>query len=420
MFLKALPLVFVLAGVVLYTVLAGADFGAGIWRLLAGRGERGERIRDHAHHSMGPVWEANHVWLIFVLTVAWTAYPTFVGSVASTLAAPLFIAGLGIIMRGAGYALRSTAGTGRELRIVDGLFAVASLVTPFALGAVAGAIAAERVPVGNAAGHPFSSWIAAVPVLIAVLAVAFSAYLAAVYLAADARRHGDSELEEAFRARALAAAVVAGALAVAGLVVVHADAHSLYAGLTHGAALAVLIVSLLAGVAAIGLVATRRFEPARYVAALAVAAVIAGWAFARYPVLLPGLTVGHAAAPHDTLVAVVVAVLAGGAILFPSLGLLFALLLRGRLGEHGAGSAPAGTDSGGGSWRPRPAPLQARAAVALLIAGVGFLNAADAAWAHVIGVFCLFGFVVTGFAAIVPGALAADSDEPGSTAAGPG
>jgi cytochrome d ubiquinol oxidase subunit II len=418
MFLKSLPLVFVLAGLVLYTVLAGADFGAGMWRLVAGGGERGKRISDHAHHSMGPVWEANHVWLIFVLTVAWTAYPTFVGSVASTLAVPFFIAALGIILRGASYALRSAATTTRELRVVDGAFAVASLVTPFALGAMAGAIAAQRVPVGNAAGALFSSWTGTVPILIGVLAVAFSAYLAAVYLAADAARHGEPELQEAFRRRALGAGGAAGALAIAGLGVLHADAHSLYGGLTQGAGLAALIVSVLAGMAAIGLVATRRFEPARYVAALAVAAVIAGWAFARYPVLLPGLSVSHAAAPHDTLVAIVVAVLAGGAILFPSLGLLFALLLRGHLGE--AGSAARAEGPGAGAQRAvRSTPMQARVAVALLIAGVGFLNAADAGWAHVIGVLALFGFLIAGFAAIVPRALGSDADELSRPAAEP-
>src|SRR5881397_2667270 len=107
MVLKALPMVFVLAGVVLYAVLAGADFGAGSWQLFAGRGKRSERIREHAHHSMAPVWEANHVWLIFVLTVLWTAYPTAFGSIASTLSAALLLAGLGIIVRGAAYALRA-------------------------------------------------------------------------------------------------------------------------------------------------------------------------------------------------------------------------------------------------------------------------------------------------------------------------
>ena len=117
--LDALPLVFVLIGLVLYTVLAGADFGAGMWQLMSRPGERGERIRDHCHHSMAPVWEANHVWLIFVLTVTWTAYPVFFGSVASTLAVALFIAALGIILRGASYALRSGAAGTRELVTID-------------------------------------------------------------------------------------------------------------------------------------------------------------------------------------------------------------------------------------------------------------------------------------------------------------
>src|SRR6202042_3376062 len=118
-------------------------FGAGFWQLSGGRGEHGDAIRDHAHHSMAPVWEANHVWLIFVLTVTWTAYPIYFGSVASTLSVPLFLAALGIILRGASYALRSAAAGTRELRTIDWMFAVASLVTPFALGAAAGGIAAE-------------------------------------------------------------------------------------------------------------------------------------------------------------------------------------------------------------------------------------------------------------------------------------
>src|ERR1700735_5344340 len=122
--LYVLPLVFVLAGLVLYAVLGGADFGAGFWQLFSGPGQHGERLRDHAHHSMAPVWEANHVWLIFVLTVFWTSYPTAFGSIASTLSVPLFLAGMGIVLRGAAYALRGGARAGRETRRIDGLFAV--------------------------------------------------------------------------------------------------------------------------------------------------------------------------------------------------------------------------------------------------------------------------------------------------------
>src|SRR6201999_2973606 len=185
--LRTLPLAVMLAGVAIYSVLAGADFGARHWELVSGHGKRGERIRDHAHDSMGPVWEANHVWLIFVLTVTWTAYPVFFGSVASTLSVALFIAGLGIILRGASYALRSGAMDERETLVVDGMFSIGSLVPPFALGAAAGGIAAERVPVGNAAGDPFSSWLAAVPITVGALAVCFSVYMAAIFLAGDAQ-----------------------------------------------------------------------------------------------------------------------------------------------------------------------------------------------------------------------------------------
>jgi cytochrome d ubiquinol oxidase subunit II len=407
--LRTLPLVFVLAGVVLYVVLAGADFGAGVWLLLSGRGERGTRIREHAHHSMAPVWEANHVWLIFVLTVTWTAYPSFFGSVASTLGAALLLAGLGIILRGASYALRAGTDGRRGRTAIDGAFAIASLVTPFALGAAAGAIASERVPVGNAAGRLFASWLNPTSVAVGVLAVTFAAYLAAVYLAADASRIGDQQLEAAFRRRALVTGGVAGAVALGTLGVLHGDARSLYDALLRGGALAAMIVSGVAGLATLALVRARRFEIARVSAALAVAAVIAGWAFARYPTLLPGLSVDRAAASHDTLVTLIVAVVAGGVLLFPSLGLLFGLLLSGRFDASAARSDTHGPLH---ALRTTTTVGAGRAALALLIAGVGLLNAASAPWAHGVGVTALLAAVVLGFLAIVPVILSEDPGEP--------
>jgi len=400
MHLYDVPLAFVLIGLVLYTVLAGADFGAGAWQLVAGRGSAGERIRDPAHHSMGPVWEANHVWLVFVLTVMWTAYPTAFGSIASTLSLPLLLAAIGIVARGAAYALRTGAQTPRELRAIDGASAISSIVTPFALGAAVGGIASGRVPVGNAAGDLFSSWLNPTSVLIGCLAIATSAYLAAIYLAADAERLGEHELAQAFRARALAAGIVAGAIALGGLAVLHADAHALYRELVRGGALGALISSIVAGVLTLALVWRRRFEAARYTAAVAVAAIIAGWALAQYPRLLPGLTVAQAAAPHDTLVAIVVAVIAGGALLFPSLGLLFGLLLSGRLDR---GAAPAESAPTARSLLAASAAgLLGRGAVAAMLIAVGFLTVADAPWAHIIGVLSLFAFIMLGFAALAP------------------
>jgi cytochrome d ubiquinol oxidase subunit II len=394
-----LPLAFALVGLALYVVLGGADFGAGFWQLTAGRGRAGERIRDHAHDSMAAVWEANHVWLIFVLTVVWTAYPAAFRSIASTLSFALFIAAVGIIFRGATYALRSCASAGHEQRTIDTLFGISSVLTPFALGAAAGGIASRRVPVGNAAGDVFSSWLNPTSIFVGLLAVASGAHLAAVYLSADARRLGDDDLERRFRARAIGSGIVAGAMAVAGLIVIYHDAHPLYEGLVNRSGRPALAASAVAGVGTLGLVWTRRFETARYGAVVAVAAMVAGWALAQNPVFLPGLTVKQAAASHDVLVAVIVAVVAGGLILVPSLGVLFRLLL---LGQFDHASAEGGIEPPSGNPIDTRPALIGRLAAALLIGGFGFLNIADAGWAHAIGVACLLGFVATGFAAAVP------------------
>src|SRR6201996_4644065 len=341
------PIAFILAGMAAYTVLAGADFGAGLWTLLSfapsGRsGPSGQRIRDQARHAMGPVWEANHVWLIFVLVVCWTAYPVAYGSITSTLGAPLLIAAIGIILRGAAYALRSVAYTSAATPAAENLLGVSSVITPFALGTATGAIATGRVPVGNAAGNLVTSWLAPAPVLIGVLAVAFSGYLAAVFLAADSVRYAEPDLAAAFRRRALLAGLAAGALALAGLLVMRGSGLNL----THGTALALVIVSGAAGLATLVLCARSRFGLARLTAALAVAAVVAGWAAGQAPRFLPGMTVTQAAAGESTLVALVIAVGCGAVVLVPALALLFALFLRGRLDTP---ESPAGDGESGGA-----------------------------------------------------------------------
>jgi cytochrome d ubiquinol oxidase subunit II len=411
------PALLILAGMAAYTVLAGADFGAGLWTLLAA-GPGAAAMRDHARHAMGPVWEANHVWLIFVLVIAWTGYPVAFGSIASTLAAPLLIAAIGIIFRGAGYALRGQGAS----RAADNLFAVSSIATPFALGTAVGGIALRRVPVGNAAGNLVTSWLNPGSVLIGVLAVAFSGYLAAVYLAADARRYHEPDLAAAFRRRALAAGLVSGALALAGLLVVRNSGLAM----TRGAALGFVIVSAAAGLATLALCWRSRFGLARLTAAVAVAAVVAGWAAAQAPRLLPGLTVTQAAAGRSTLVALIIGVCCGCAVLIPSLALLFTLLLRGRLDtpEHHTPAVtafPGGTPAAAvpspaagaaipGAALPgstQPARARATAAVGLaagagLVAGAGLLIFASPAWAHALGVACLVLCAVSAFTLAAP------------------
>jgi cytochrome bd ubiquinol oxidase subunit II len=400
MHLYELPLLFALIGLAFYMVLAGADFGAGWWQLTAGNGRDADSIRDHAHKAMGPVWEANHVWLIFVLTVVWTAYPSAFGSIASTLSIPLFIAAVGIIFRGTAYALRTGASSARELRAIDTVFALSSILTPFALGAAVGGIASLRVPVGNAAGDPFSSWLNPTSLLIGVLAVTTAAYLAAVFLCADAARLGEPTLERKFRTRALAAGLVSGAIALGGVAVLRSDAHLLYHRLVEGRGLVGVLASIVAGSATLALIWRKRYEASRYTAALAVAAIIAGWALAQSPIFLEGLTVREAAAGRDTLVAVVVAVLAGAAILFPSLALLFRLVLGGALG---GGESAAGRPTQARSLLAALAPsLLPRLSIACLVAGIGFLTIADAAWAHAVGVLCMLAFIVVAFPAALP------------------
>ena len=397
MHLADVPLILLLAGLVAYAVLGGADFGAGFWQLWGGRGERDRALREHAHHAMGPVWETNHVWLIFVLVICWTAYPTAFASIASTLSVPLFIAGIGIIMRGTAYALRSGTRTLREQRMIEVGFAISSILTPFALGAVIGGIASGRVPVGNAKGDLATSWLNTTSIFIGILAVATAAYLAAVYLAADAVRVGRSDLADAFRTRALGTGVVAGALALAGLPIVRSDAPRIWDGLTGGDGLAAVIVSGLAGVATLALVSRRRFGPARVTAALAVAAIVAGWALAQRPDILPGLTVEQAAAGHSALVAIIVGVAIGGIVLVPSLVLLFGLVLRGRFdpqvvesrGTFALATRAAGT-----------VPLVGVAAGVSLAVGGTLTFFFETSWAHIVGVSALLAFVGLGFVAL--------------------
>jgi cytochrome bd ubiquinol oxidase subunit II len=345
MTLAETPLLLMLIGLAAYAVLGGADFGAAFWQLGA-RGERGAALREHAYRAMGPVWEANHVWLVFVLVICWTAYPQAFASIFSTLTVPLFIAGLGIILRGTAYAVH--AGTAREIerRAIDGVFSLSSLLTPFALGAAIGAIASGRVPVGNARGDLVSSWLNPSSIAVGVLAVATGAYVAAVYLAGDARRAGHEELEAAFRRRALAAGLTTGAIAFAALAVVAADADRVGERLLEWPALAAVAASAVAGLLTLEFIRRSHFEAARYGASAAVAAVVVGWALAQRPQLLPGLTVDEAAASRPTLIATVVGVAIGALVLIPSLAILFGFVLRGRFDEE--------TASGGATPQQHP------------------------------------------------------------------
>ncbi|GIJ47686.1 cytochrome D ubiquinol oxidase subunit II [Virgisporangium aliadipatigenens] len=323
-----LLLLLLLAAMTAYALFGGADFGAGFWDLVAGGAERGRPHRKLIEHSIGPVWEANHVWLIFTIVVLWTGFPSVFAAVASTLYIPLTAAALGIIGRGAGFAFRKTSVTLGRQRLFGAGFAFSSIVTPFFLGAAAGGVASGRVPPGIAAGDLVSSWWNPTSVATGLLAVGVGAYLAVVFLTRDAQKHAP-ELVDGLRRRALWTGAVVGALAVLGLVVVAADAPALFSELRHGVPLALVVVSLVAGLLSLLLVNFRSFVAVRITASLAAAAVVWAWGAAQHPFLLPGLAVADAAAAPAVTRAMLWVSLAGGVILAPSLWWLFRIASAG-------------------------------------------------------------------------------------------
>jgi cytochrome bd ubiquinol oxidase subunit II len=321
-------------GITFYALFGGADFGGGFWDLAAGGTERGERPRAAIQRSLTPVWEANHVWLIFCLVVLWTAFPSAFAAVMTTLYVPLTVAAFGIILRGSGFAFRKSIEGLSGRRAAGATFAISSLLTPFFMGTVVGAIAAGNVPAdGN--GDAFSSWLQPLPLLIGATFVTGGAYLAAVFLVGDARRAGDAEMERYFERRALAAAVVAGALAVVGLFVLDSEAGYVYDRLV-AEGLPLVIVSLLCGAAVLLALVRGWRRPLRPLAGAAFVAVIWGWGVAQFPYLLPtSLRIDQAAAPDSTLTMVMIVFGVAAILVLPSLALLYTLAQKDLLeSEH--------------------------------------------------------------------------------------
>jgi cytochrome d ubiquinol oxidase subunit II len=319
--------VIVFVGVLLYAVFGGADFGSGFWDLFAGSAERGGAVRRLVDHSIGPVWEANHVWLIFVLVFLWTGFPRAFVQIVSTLYVPLSFAALGIVLRGSGFAFRKFATNFREAQIYGAAFALSSVVTPFFFGAAVGAIASGRVPADGVADRT-TVWLSPTSILGGVLAVLVCAFLAAVFLARDAHRLGRSELTTWFRRRALAMGVITGGVALVGVVVLAVDAPTLFEGLT-GWALPVIGGSAVGGLATMWLLRQRRYAVARITAAASVALVVIGWGVGQYPwMLVDELTITEAAGATATLWGLLIAFIAASV-----------LADRGMLGTESAADA---------------------------------------------------------------------------------
>ncbi|MDX3094868.1 cytochrome d ubiquinol oxidase subunit II [Streptomyces sp. ME01-24h] len=321
---------FLFLGVIAYSLFGGADFGAGFWDLTAGGAEGGRRPRHLIDTSLSPVWEANHTWLIYCLVFLWSGFPAAFTAITTTLYIPLGIAVLGIVLRGAGFAFRKASLRTPEQRLYGVAFAASSVLTPYCFGSIAGGIASGRVPAaGN--GAPLTSWLNPTSVLGGVLAVLVCAYLAAAYLYVAARQQGDHALRRHFRTRALLASAVTGAVSIAGIFVLRADAPHLFGELSHRA-LPLVLLAAACGVASTVLLWRDRTRLLRALAAAAVALVVLGWGVAQYPYLLgTHVEIGAAAAPRATLAVTLGVAVVAGLLIFPSIALLFRLANRGSL-----------------------------------------------------------------------------------------
>jgi cytochrome d ubiquinol oxidase subunit II len=315
-----------LFGVVLYGVLGGADFGGGVWDLFAG-GPRREEQRAAIAHAMGPVWEANHVWLIFVIVVLFTAFPPAFAALSVGLFGLFHLVLVGITLRGAAFAFRGHEVANRGADHWGTVFGVASVITPVLLGMAVGAVSAGslRVHAGQVQVEGLTPWLAPVSLVIGTLALALCAYLAAVYLTVETK----GELREDFRHRALLAGTAVVALAVLALPLLYFGTPHLWHGLLGVRAAPVLVsggaAALLSGWALL----RRRFRLARAAVVAQVALLLLGWGLAQYPYLIyPDVTLHDAAAPHPTLRFMLYALPVGMALVVPSLWLLFRVFKR--------------------------------------------------------------------------------------------
>lgn len=323
-----LLLVVMLIAVTCYAVLGGADFGAGVWEFTT-RLRSSEQERSHLYRAIGPVWEANHVWVIFVLVILMNGFPVAFAALSRALWLPLLLAVAGIVFRGAGYVFRSYGpDEKREQTLWEAVFAAASTASPLFLGAAAGAIAGGKLkvdPSGGYRGDYLTDWGSGLSLFTGFYSVGMCAYLAAVYLVREADHADVPELSQIWRRRALRTGVCMGVLSVIGLVIVGVSAPALASGfLVRGWPL--VAASLLCGIGSLLELGRRNYSRAVVASTGAVVSVIWGWGVSQYPLIVPpGITASIAKAPDNVLWLMLLVILLGGVLLIPSLVYLLRL-----------------------------------------------------------------------------------------------
>jgi cytochrome d ubiquinol oxidase subunit II len=311
--------------VIAYAVLGGADFGGGVWDLFA-TGPQAARQRGLIDKAIGPVWEANHVWLIFLIVGLFTAFPLAFSTLSVALFVPFTLALVGIVLRGAAFVFHLHAPPDTRLRTIWGrVFSTASTITPFLLGASAAAIASGQIHVQNGQTQTVSwmVWLTPFALTVGAMAVSLCAVLAAIYLTVEAQQAQDAELLEAFRWRAIIAGAVTAVLGALGLIQAPLQAPQLWDGIV-GHALPAVLVTMLVGLGAAASLLLGRYQLARALIVLETACLLGSWGLAQLPYLIPpDVTVTGAASPEVTLVALLVSTAVGMVFLIPSLWFLF-------------------------------------------------------------------------------------------------
>jgi cytochrome d ubiquinol oxidase subunit II len=338
--LEGLAALTVLVGLIMYADFAGADFGGGIWTALAS-GPRAREQQLSLFDAIGPVWETNHVWLIYVVVALFTAFPLAFAVLFEALLVPIAIALIGIVLRGAAYAFRHYSQRDPDIMPVTGqVFSISSTLAPFFLGMAVTATAADRIRVVGGQAHAVNlfTWVTPFTAVGGLIGLAICAYLAPIYMAARTR----GALQEDFRSRGMVAAVGLGALTALELPVALLDVPLFWQRLVHPLQLSLVAVTVILGVITLALLWKRAYLWAQISAAGTVAALMTGFAAALYPDFIIGqLTITQAAAPKATLTEFLITLAIGAAVLIPSL-----VFLYWTFGKEPTATRPPGAASG--------------------------------------------------------------------------
>ena len=312
----------ILVGLTIYALTGGADYGGGVWDLLA-TGPRTRAQREIIARAIGPIWEANHVWLILVIVILFTAFPAAFARITTVLHIPLTLLLIGVVLRGSAFAFRSYA-TGKRRDRWGFLFAGSSLITPLLLGVTLGAIASGKVqPVRESFAESFVlPWWNAFSFATGLFALILFSYLAAIYLSLESE---DRDLQNDFRWRALVSGAIVALLALLVLLLAHREVPLMAEELMGSRwSLPVLVGAALLHAASMIAIWSRRFGVGRICGAGFVVFVLWGWGLAQFPYVVPGdLTFFNTAAPATTLNFLLIALGAGALFLFPSFYYLF-------------------------------------------------------------------------------------------------